>query len=109
MDAGESKLKRRLPVSPLSEIKEEAKAPMSSEAPMSARSFSQLLDELQQTRDSIAQSMKGALEYATAEGSNGKEEGFLGAPSIAGLCKSISRFSVSILRTFLRTFMLQFA
>ena len=45
---------------------------MRQEAPMSTRSFSQLLDELQQTRDSIARSMAGALEEATQE-DDGKE------------------------------------
>ena len=45
---------------------------MRQEAPMSTRSFSQLLDELQQTRDSIARSMAGALEEATQE-ADGKE------------------------------------
>ena len=49
-------------------------AVMNPPAPMSARSFSQLLDELQQTRDSIARSMAGALEHATSEYSPKKEE-----------------------------------
>ena len=61
---------------PMSTFDEEAAAAtaVGSPAPMSARSFSQLLDELQQTRDSIARSMAGALEHATSEDSSLKED-----------------------------------
>lgn len=52
-------------------------------APLSARSFSQLLDELQQTRDSIARSMAGALEETTSQG-DGAYEGQMPGVSVRG-------------------------
>lgn len=78
-----------------------AAAAATSPAPMSARSFSQLLDELQQTRDSIARSMAGALEHATSEDSPEREDqgrNPVATFSLSGSRQSeiISRFGVCL-------------
>ena len=69
---------------------------------LSERSFAQLLDELQRTRDSIARSMAGALRQATSPGALPTDSicsGLAGSPSIAACAEGGSSAVLAVLDT----------